>query len=307
MSSLGSLAGCNCLVTGASRGLGAWIARAFWTAGGNLLLVARGEAALNDVVADLADRPGQRAEVLVADLGDPSAPERIAARAKETFERLDVLVNNAAIQDPIGPSWENSWEQWQAAIRVNLLAPVALCRLVVPWMAERRRGKIINLSGGGATGPRPNFSAYAVSKTALVRFSEILAAETSDLGISVNCIAPGAMATAMLQSIVQSGPSLAGEGEYETALRIVGEGSTAMERATRLCLFLASEEGEGISGKLISAVWDPWEELPGHLEELRSTDVYTLRRIVPKDRGLGWGERQEDESDVRRIDLSAES
>jgi len=115
-----------------------------------------------------------------------------------------------------------------------------------------------------------------------------LAAEVSAIGIDVNCIAPGAMPTSMLESIVKEGPSRAGHKEYDAALRVMMGGSMALERAARLCLFLASKESDGITGKLISAVWDSWEDLPSHLDELRTTDVYTLRRIVPKDRGLNW-------------------
>ena len=287
---MSKLAGSTCLITGASRGLGARIARAFWEEGASLILVARSEAALRDVAAGLADRPGQRVELLTADLSDPTAPERIVSKARESFDALDVLVNNAAIQGPIGPSWENDWGQWQTTVQIDLMAPVAMCRLIVPWMAERRRGKIINLSGGGATGPRPNFSAYAASKAALVRFTEILAAETCDLGIGVNCIAPGAMPTAMLESILASGPCLAGQREYESAVNAGRSGTSTLDRAADLCVFLASRESDGITGKLISAVWDPWERLADHLEDLQSTDVYTLRRIVPEDRDLDWGE-----------------
>ncbi len=287
---MSKLAGSTCLITGASRGLGARIAHAFWEAGASLILVARSEASLRDVAAGLADRPGQRATLVPADLGDAAAPERIVSKARENFDALDVLVNNAAIQGPIGPLWENDWGQWQATVQIDLMAPVAMCRLIVPWMAERRRGKIINLSGGGATGPRPNFSAYAASKAALVRFTEILAAETRDLGIGVNCIAPGAMPTAMLESIVASGPELAGQREYQLALQASQSGTSALDRAADLCVFLASRESDGITGKLISAVWDPWERLVDHLEDLQGTDVYTLRRILPGDRRLDWCE-----------------
>lgn len=288
---MSALVGFNCLITGASRGLGAEIARAFWLAGGNLLLVARNGRALDDLAKTLPERPTQQVEVLAADLNEPGTPELIINRARDLLESLDVLVNNAAIQGPIGLSWENEWEQWQATLQVNLLAPITLCRMAVPWMAKRQRGKIINLSGGGATAPRPHFSAYAVAKTALVRFSETLAAEVTDLGIHVNCIAPGAMPTAMLKAIVESGPSIAGQREYDVALRTITENSASLARAVQLSLFLASRESDGITGKLISAVWDPWKELPDHLEELRATDIYTLRRIVPKDRGFDWDER----------------
>jgi 3-oxoacyl-[acyl-carrier protein] reductase len=279
----------NCLITGASRGLGAKIAAAFWEAGANLMLVARTASALKQVADGLPRRADQRVITYAADLSDPQAPEQIIAEARKEFGALDVLVNNAGIQGPIGPCWENDWQAWQTTLQVNLLAPIALCRLCVPWMAQRGRGKIVNLSGGGATGPRPNFSAYATAKVGLVRFSETLAKETHSMRIEVNCIAPGAMDTAMLAAIVEAGPEAAGQREYELAVKACSTGEATLVRAVALCMFLASSASDGITGKLISAVWDPWETLPNHLEDLR-TDVYTLRRIVPKDRGMRWGE-----------------
>ena len=278
----------TCLVTGASRGLGAHLANAFWEAGANLILVARSVQALIDVVTNLPPRPDQRAVTLRADLSDPLAPERIVAEARQEFSTLDVLVNNAAIQGPIGPLYENDWQAWQMTLQVNLLAPVALCRLCVPWMAEHGGGKIINLSGGGGTSPRPDFSAYATTKAGLLRFSETLAEETRHLGIQVNCVAPGAMDTAMLAAVLEAGPKAAGQKEYEQALEIRETGGADPERAAALCVFLASTDSDGITGKLISAVWDPWDTLPQRRAELKDSDIYTLRRIVPKDRGLDW-------------------
>jgi NAD(P)-dependent dehydrogenase (short-subunit alcohol dehydrogenase family) len=155
-------------------------------------------------------------------------------------------------------------------------------------MFEGRRGKIINLSGGGATGPRPNFSAYGTAKTALVRFSEILAYEVGDKNIQVNCIAPGAMNTMMLEAIRQAGPTKAGEAEYANA-QSAENNAGLPEQAAELCCFLASSASNGITGKLISAIWDPWEKLSEHLADLKDSDIYTLRRIVPKDRGRAWG------------------
>ena len=225
-----------------------------------------------------------------ADLADPTVPAHLIAELRATLPTLNVLVNNAAIQGPIGLAWENDWTAWQTTLQVNLLAPVALCRLCVPWMAQQGWGKIINLSGGGATGPRTRFSAYAVAKTGLVRFSETLAEEAGDVGVSVNCIAPGAMDTAMLATVLEAGPAAVGQREYEQAQRASQQGAAIIERAAALAVFLAAAASDGITGKLISAVWDPWASLPDHLDELRRSDIYTLRRIVPKDRDMGWGE-----------------
>jgi NAD(P)-dependent dehydrogenase (short-subunit alcohol dehydrogenase family) len=262
-----------------------------WRSGACLLLVARSEKALLDLRAEFMSgaRDGQQVHVLAADLSMPNAAAAIISEARRYWDRIDVLVNNAAILGPIGKVWENDWEEWQTTLRVNLLAPVELCRACIPWMKEHRQGKIINLSGGGATMPRPNFSAYATAKAGLVRFSEILAHEVCDIDVQVNCVAPGPMNTEMLQAILRAGPEKTGDGEYTQAIKQGGEGTTILQRAADLCVFLASPAASGITGKLISAVWDPWERLPEHLDGLRDSDVYTLRRITPKERGKDWG------------------
>jgi 3-oxoacyl-[acyl-carrier protein] reductase len=158
-------------------------------------------------------------------------------------------------------------------------------------MIENGGGHIINLSGGGATCPRANFSAYATAKAGLVRFSETLAEELMPHNIRVNCIAPGAMATAMLEVVVAKGEAAAGKKEYEAAGRVLNEGGASMRRVAELCHFLASDASNGITGKLINAVWDDWEHWPEHVDELCASDVYTLRRIAGRDRGLSWGDK----------------
>ena len=273
------------LITGASRGLGRVLAREFWNRGANIALVARNGAALEELAASLPASGSQAVEVVPADLSDPDAPAWIVDRLRRKWESLDVLINNAAITGPVGPVWENDWRQWQQTIQVNLLAPVALSRLCIPWM--RRGGAIVNLSGGGATGPRPNFSAYGTAKAGLVRFTETLAKETAELGIRVNAIAPGAMNTEMLEAVLRAGPVQAGP-EHARAVAQKENGGEPPDKAAALAYFLSSPESAGITGRLISAVWDPWEALPAHTEQLRGSDIYTLRRITPKDRGQQW-------------------
>jgi 3-oxoacyl-[acyl-carrier protein] reductase len=224
-------------------------------------------------------------------LSDATQVFELAAKVKATLPHLDVLVNNAAMQGPIGQLWDNDFTLWQQAIQLNLLTPVALCRSFVPWMKDAGGGAIINLSGGGATGPRANFSAYATAKAGLVRFSETLAEETKSIGIRVNCIAPGAMKTAMLGEVLEQGAKIAGDREFAIATKVFSEGGASMDKVADLALFLASDAGKGITGKLISAVWDDWARWPEHLEELSASDVYTLRRIAGRDRGLSWGDK----------------
>lgn len=285
-----ALAGTNVVLTGASRGLGRDLARNMWQQGANLLLVARSNSGLLELKSELLNdaRPTQNAHIVVADLAREDSVPAIVEQARRVWNRVDVLVNNAAILGPVGRVWENDWVEWQATLRVNLLAAVELCRALVPWMVECGGGKIVNVSGGGATASRPHFSAYATAKAGLVRFSETLAEEVKSSNISVNCVAPGAMNTAMMQATVSAGPEKAGTREHSRALELMKNDQRPAVEAIELCIFLASSASDGITGRLISAVWDPWRDLPQRAEELATTDIYTLRRIVPHDRGRNW-------------------
>ena len=278
------------IVTGAARGLGAVIVQTMWREGADLLLIDRPQSSLLEFRDRLTTAAPSRqyAHAFLTDLSDPSAPQAVMAEARRLWPRLDILVNNAGIQGPIGMIADNDWAAWCATIRINLLAPAELCKLAIAWMRETGGGSIVNLGGGGAAGLRPNFSAYATAKCGLIKFTETIAAEVAPLGIRVNCIAPGPMNTAMLQEILQAGTENAGAGEYEQVRKQVASGATDPQLAADLIVYLASEQSAGITGKLISAVWDPWRTLHEHSGELCQSDVYTLRRIVPTDRGMAW-------------------
>jgi 3-oxoacyl-[acyl-carrier protein] reductase len=188
----------------------------------------------------------------------------------------------------MGKAADNAPDEWAAAVTADLVSPALLCGAVVPWMAEHGGGRIINLSGGGATGPRPGFSAYAAAKAGLVRFSETLAVEVEALGISVNCVAPGAMGTDMLAAIARAGAGAAGDKEHAAAVKALEGGADTVQAALDLITFLASDASAGVTGKLISAVWDNWAELPGRVDEVRGSDVFTMRRLAGRDRGKPW-------------------
>jgi NAD(P)-dependent dehydrogenase (short-subunit alcohol dehydrogenase family) len=155
-------------------------------------------------------------------------------------------------------------------------------------MKNQGYGKIIQLSGGGATNPMPNLSSYAVAKAGVVRFIETLALEVAKHNVDVNAIAPGALNTRMLEEVIDSGPEKIGKEFYEKALKQKASGGAGLERGAKLAVFLGSADSDGISGKLISALWDPWEDLAQHKDDLASSDIYALRRIVPEDRGQSW-------------------
>ncbi|MBI4887699.1 MAG: SDR family oxidoreductase [Acidobacteria bacterium] len=281
------LEGRTALVTGATGALGAAIAHAGAHAGARLLVSGRQPDALAALARTLSTQ--HRADVVAApcDLSSGDEVRKLADAAHARFGGLDILVNAAAVLGPIGPSWDNDPTEWDRTVHITLCAAVQLCQRCLPLMPlAGGRGKIINISGGGATSPRPGFSAYAAAKTALVRFSETLAAELGERPIDVNCVAPGFVKSAMTRAVIEAGPARAGRDEYEKAVATADAATDDAPRAAALCVFLASAAGDGITGRLISAHWDPWALLGEHRADLQGTDVYTLRRILPRDRGF---------------------
>lgn len=287
----GPLSGRAFVVTGASRGLGIEIARACAAAGASLCLAAREAGPLEEVRAGLAATlaAGQRVVAVPADVSRPADVERLFAAAREALGELTGLVNDAGVLGPVGPAEENGWDEWARTVEVNLFGTVLCCRAAMPQLRARGYGKVVNLSGGGATAPMPRQSAYAASKAAVVRFTECLAVDAAADRVDVNAVAPGALNTRFLDELLAAGPERAGAAEHARAAERKEKGGASLERAADLCVFLLSAASDGITGRLVSAVWDPWEELSGRRNELMGTDVYTLRRIVPGDRGLGWG------------------
>lgn len=278
------------LVTGASRGLGAQLARGFWADGYDLVLAARGAAELGRLAAELeaAGQPEQKAVTVSGDVASGDTTAALARLVDETFGGLDCLVCNAAVQGPIGPFHETDFDAWRATVEVDLVAQARLAHAIIPRMTGG--GTILFLSGGGATAPRPFFSAYAAAKAGLVRFAETLAHELRPLGITVNAIAPGAMPTAMMDEIRAAGAK-AGARELELAGKVLDAPNDVAAGAVRLALFLASDAARAITGRLVSAQWDRYEDWPAHREALEASDLYTLRRITGRDRGLAWGDR----------------
>jgi len=284
------LKGRTCIVTGATGGLGGHLALHFWREGASLLLTGRNATALQALAASFPPAPhaDQKLATFCGDLAAQGVAEKLVAKAKQEFAALTILVNNAAIQGPIGAIWENDLREWEETIRLNLVVPATFCALVLPWMVSKSYGKIINISGGGGTAGRARFSAYAAAKAGLVRLTETFAQETGTEGVDVNAIAPGVMYTQMSKQVLAAGPDRAGSSEYKKTQEQERVGDAAFRKAVELAAFLASCESDGITGRLISAVWDNWQELPRHRAELKESDIYTLRRIVPKDRGLDW-------------------
>jgi NAD(P)-dependent dehydrogenase (short-subunit alcohol dehydrogenase family) len=268
------------IVTGAGKGIGKALALAFAREGADVVVVSRTFSEVKEVAAQIAGM-GRRALPLKVDVSRRSDVLKMVNSTVARFRRIDVLVNNAGVLGPVGLLVENEVDSWVNTIEVNLVGTFFCCREVLPTMMKQRCGKIINLSGGGAASPRPRFSAYASSKTAVVRLTETLAEEVKEFNIQVNTIAPGAVDTRM-QDQVLAASEAAGKKAIEESKRVKATGGTPLKMPVELAIFLASDASNGLTGKLLSAVWDDWKKID--VREVSSSDLYTLRRKINEEK-----------------------
>lgn len=287
------LSGKVAIITGSNQGFGLEVATRYVLAGADVMLCARNTDMLQEVKIDLSKltMPGQKVFTQTVDVSVLNDVQTLVSDTLTKLGGCHILVNNAGIYGPKGGIEEVDWAEWIKTIEINVYGSILMCRAVLPHFKAQGYGKIIQLSGGGATNPMPRVSAYAVSKAAIVRFAETLAEEVRGTGIDVNAIAPGALNTRMLDEILEAGPEKVGKVFYEHSLKQKETGGSPLGAGAELALFLASAASDGITGKLISAVWDDWEHWPEHMDELSSSDVYTLRRIAGRDRGFKWGDK----------------
>lgn len=261
------------LVTGAGRGIGKRLAIGFAQAGARVALLARSKAELDLAHLEIEHNGGNALRIR-ADVRDYEQVHAAVDRVRSHFGDLNIVVCAAAVQGPIGPMAEAAPRAWAETVETNLLGVMHICRSSLPAMIERRQGKIIVLAGGGAAYARPNFSAYAASKAAVVRFVECVAEEVRSHNVQINCIAPGGTYTSMTDEILRAGEK-AGWKEQEDARQIRVTGGIAPEKQIPLALFLASERSNHISGKLIH-VNDEWKRLES---QTLHPEIFTLRRV----------------------------
>jgi NAD(P)-dependent dehydrogenase (short-subunit alcohol dehydrogenase family) len=287
------LAGRNAIITGASQGFGYEVAKAYLDAGASIMICARNPEKLESARAALAEHAPDGAQVLaqVCDVSDEVQVSALIQAAISAFGKMHILVTNAGVYGPMGAIEDVDWDAWKKAIDINLYGTILPARALIPHFKANGYGKIVNLSGGGATSPLPNISAYAASKAAVVRMTETLAGELADHNITVNAVAPGALNTPLQDELLAAGPDVVGEKLYNKIKSVRQEDKGApMDKGAALCVFLGSADSDGVTGRLISAIWDDWRDLPNHLDDLNGSDVYTLRRIIPMERGFEWGE-----------------
>jgi len=238
------LSGRVALVTGGSRGIGRAIADGFARAGADLFICARKEETLRSAAEEIRRQSGVRVEYTVADMALREDRERLAQTAVERLGKVDILVNNAGWNVPQAID-EIRDEDWDYLVELNLNSVMAMTRAVVPGMKERRWGRVIHISSimGLASTARRN--AYSATKAALIGMARASALDLGPFGITVNCIAPGPIATEMPMSILSKQ-----QQDAMSARTAVGRWGRPDELAGP-ALLLASEAGSYITGEVL--------------------------------------------------------
>ena len=266
------------VITGAGRGIGRAIALAYAGEGAKLALAARSEAELREGVA-AASSQGAEAIAVPTDVTSQEDTERLASRVLDHFGRIDVLVNNAGVSGPVGPLEGNDVADWVNTVTVNLTGTFLVCRAVIPAMLAGSGGRIINLSGAGATNAWSNMSAYCSSKAAVVRLTEVLAQELDGKGITVNALGPGSVHTSMWDRMTVQAEEAGADFIHQLGLRVTSGGGASIDECAELAVWLASDDSGALTGRLISAATDDFRGLPPRIEEIMAGDAYTLRRV----------------------------
>lgn len=271
------LAGQVGIVTGAARGLGRAFALGLGQAGMSVGVTDRREDELKETL-QLLHSGGGKGTAIAADVSDPHEVAHLVKSVEQKFGPIDLLVNNAAVAGPAGPTWESDPQAWWQCQEVNLRGPFLCCHAVLPGMIERKKGRIINVASAAGTVSVPYLSAYVTSKAALIRFTETLAFEARPHGISVFAMHPGAVQTPMNEELLAK----AGKQWHPWLEYVFQQGQDqTTEPGTNMVLFLASGKADPLSGRLFMVPDDP-ADLMSRADEIRQKDLYTLRLRHPK-------------------------
>lgn len=274
----------NLVLTGSSTGIGRALAER---------LLSRGHAVWGLARSDQSAFAAQQSQFFASrcDVGVWADVARAAEQVASAWPHVDGLIACAGMQGEIGRTLSADPAHWSATVRANLDGTFYSIRAFAPLLARipsPRRAKVVCFSGGGATKPRAHFSAYGVAKTGIVRLVETIADEERDRPLDINALAPGAINTRLTDEVLALGPEKAGAAEYAAAQKQKATGGASLDRALECIEWLLSSKSDGITGRLIAAPWDPWPTLDNHASELAASDIFTLRRITPEERGKKW-------------------
>ncbi len=259
------------IITGGCRGIGKALAESFTKDGALVVIASENKTELTHTANTLG------VDYLKTDVTKIDEVKRLIEYTVDKYEKIDILINAAGMQVPIGSLNDISAEAWIKTIELNLIGTMLCCKFSLPFMIAQKKGKIVNFGGGGAINPRPNFSAYASSKAGVLRFTETLAEEVRQFNIDVNSIHPGSVNTQMNIDVVSAGLEMAGESEYQNALDVKSGKTISMVDVQEFVTFLSSNDSDGITGRTLYNQWDDWRNLKK--ETLKDNSLYTLRRI----------------------------
>lgn len=269
------------VITGASTGIGRALAIDLARAGHRIVVCSRNMPAMLSAFSD-----EDRVSFFECDVTSEQAVLKFVKIVSEEVDRVDVLINCAGGFGAIGPIDRVDSAEWLATINSNLFSAFLTVKWFLPLLEKSKIPHVINFSGGGAFSPFANFSAYAASKTALVRLTETLAIELLNRGISVNAVAPGFIPTKAHKAILDAGPAKAGAVQFKRAERLFNDhiGALTDQRLGTVikCIrALISSEYRGLTGKTISANFDPWStsKFRAQIRNINKSDLYTMRRI----------------------------
>ena len=275
MADEGRLHGKVALITGGGRGIGRAIARAYAAEGATLALAARTDAELSATSEEIRAEFGSEVTTAITDVRDREQVENAVSRTLERFGTIDVMVNNAGNTGEIGPLWKLDPERWANVISVHVLGTYYGCRAVIPGMLERGSGRIVNMAGVGG----PNDTSYDAAKTAIINMTENLSVELTGTGVTVNAISPGSIHTRMWEEVRDMALAAGDMEMYEKGVQVTSGGGASIERAAQLAVLLGSDACGSLSGRLIRAALDTFEDIPGRVEEIMASDALLLRRV----------------------------
>jgi len=258
-------------VTGASKGIGLKIAHILAEKGYNIVICSRNSAELK-VAQTSIESFGVKCLALRLDISNYLQCKSFVEKAIKRFRKIDLLVNNAGIQGPIGNFWQNDLKKWKETIDINLMGTIYISHLVLPYMLKQKSGTIINLAGGGAAYSRPFYSAYSCSKTALVRFTETLNQELKGKNVLVFSVAPGAIWTNMTKTALKSGAKILDKRSINELELLRKATDLAFYKLEKLFMYLIDKKPKALSGKLI------------HVNEIE--DIKKMKNKIKEDSGL---------------------
>jgi UDPglucose 6-dehydrogenase len=264
----------NILITGGGSGIGSSIAIEMDSLGHNVIICGRRASKLKETAK------GTQISYYKCDVSNESNVLKLKEKVLVNFLYLDIIINAAGIIGEFGTLEKINFKLWKKTININLFGTVLICKIFLPLLLKSKTKKIINFSGGGAFGNFPKFSAYAVSKASVVRFSENLSEELNDFNVKVNCIAPGFVKTEIHNDVLKRGKEIANK-HYNSVKKKMNTGSIPIEKVLGCLKYLISEKSNHLSGKTISASFDKWDSdnFNNLIGEIQNSDLFTMRRI----------------------------